>query len=67
MTVAHDVDAALGWLEERRKASRLSVRHIDISRCPDWSLVEGELQHRSGRYFQIVGTRVVDGDYAGWC
>jgi len=60
------VPPALEWLEQRRIASRLAVRPVSLSECRGWLLADGELRHRTGRYFQVVGARGSNGEYVGW-
>lgn len=53
------------WLAERRAASALHVERIPFAACDEW-LLDRELRHRTGRYFQVVGVDVRSGPYAGW-
>lgn len=60
------IDGGLrGWLEQRRTASGLRVQRVSLADCAEWVL-DRELRHRTGRYFQVVGVDVQSGSYAGW-
>ena len=52
----NDVSA---WLADRRQRSDLRVTPATLSGCSQWKLVDGELRHRTGRYFQVVGARAL--------
>lgn len=45
------------WLEERRAASRLSVRVIPWRECTAWRFERGRLAHATGGFFSVVGIR----------
>ncbi|MGW4940882.1 NDP-hexose 2,3-dehydratase family protein [Actinoplanes sp. NPDC004185] len=56
-----------GWLGERRHAHRFRVDRIPLSDLRDWSFspADGNLRHRSGRFFTVEGLEVtVDEDPA---
>lgn len=37
------------------------VRRVSMTECRDWLVHEGRLQHRTGRYFQVIGAKDAGG------
>ncbi len=56
-----------GWLEARRKASRMTCAPITWEDCRGWRIdgEHGAIVHRTGRFFSIVGTRTPAADASG--
>ncbi|MGW3730418.1 NDP-hexose 2,3-dehydratase family protein [Streptomyces sp. NPDC000851] len=59
-----------GWLAERARAHRFTVRRVPLDRLEQWSFAPdtGDLVHRSGRFFAVRGlaARVDEGPYGSW-
>ncbi|MFJ6658895.1 NDP-hexose 2,3-dehydratase family protein [Streptomyces sp. NPDC091377] len=59
-----------GWLDERARAHRFTVRRVPLDRIEQWSFAPGtgDLVHRSGRFFAVRGlaARVDEGPYGSW-
>ena len=55
-----DVEAARGWLHERRGAQRCRVERIPFASLRGWGFEPGsdDLVHESGRFFRVQGVRV---------
>lgn len=64
--VLHRVDAIRHWLDQARAKCDMGVRRIGLRDSKEWHARSGEIRHRSGRYFSVVGVNVSDeqvGDY----
>lgn len=45
------------WFSEVRKHAHLEITKIPFSASSTWSIVDGSLEHQSGRFFQVSGIR----------
>ncbi|UUS31607.1 NDP-hexose 2,3-dehydratase family protein [Streptomyces changanensis] len=59
-----------GWLAARSRAHRFAVRRVPLDRLDGWSFTpdEGDLVHRSGRFFAVRGlaATVDEGPFGSW-
>ncbi|AWW37570.1 NDP-hexose 2,3-dehydratase [Streptomyces sp. AS58] len=59
-----------GWLAERARAHRFTVRRVPLDELDHWSFAPGtgDLVHRSGRFFAVRGlsARVDEGPIGNW-
>ena len=52
------------WRDERARDSACTCEPIGFSESGEWRLKAGELVHRTGRFFSVVGARTVSSDTA---
>ncbi|WP_328609957.1 NDP-hexose 2,3-dehydratase family protein [Amycolatopsis sp. NBC_00345] len=59
--------AAMTWLRERRRRGSFRVTPVPFSRLDGWSFRpgDGDLVHRSGRFFTVEGAQVTTPDGTG--
>ncbi|MFE4373636.1 NDP-hexose 2,3-dehydratase family protein [Streptomyces sp. NPDC056835] len=59
-----------GWLAERARSHRFTVRRVPLDRLDHWSFAPGtgDLVHRSGRFFAVRGlsARLGEGPFGNW-
>lgn len=54
------------WLNERRRRFGLQVAPTSLPQCEKWQIIDGELRHVSGRFFQVVGARAITPAGGSW-
>ena len=52
------------WRDERARDSACTCEPIGFSESGEWRLKAGELVHRTGRFFSVVGARTASSDTA---
>ncbi|MFS8201124.1 NDP-hexose 2,3-dehydratase family protein [Streptomyces sp. CWNU-52B] len=59
-----------GWLADRARAHRFTVRRVPLDRLDGWSVAPGtgDIVHRSGRFFSVRGLAVTvgEGPHRAW-
>jgi oxidase EvaA len=51
-------ESLAGWLAGRRLESALVQRRIALAESRSWRVEHGEIVHRTGGFFSVVGVRV---------
>ncbi|WP_281367948.1 NDP-hexose 2,3-dehydratase family protein [Nonomuraea typhae] len=55
----HGIDEVLSWLSGIRSTVDISTEPIPLNRIRQWHRSDGRISHESGRFFDIIGVRVV--------
>ena len=53
----------LNWIRTQKKKNKILVSKKSISNLVNWELNKKKIFHTSGRFFQIIGIRVVSNFY----
>ena len=53
----------LNWIKSQKKKNKILVTKKNISNLTNWKLNEKKIFHKSGKFFQIIGIRVVSNFY----
>ncbi|MCG8918356.1 NDP-hexose 2,3-dehydratase family protein [Actinokineospora sp. PR83] len=55
----HPDDEVLSWITQARSATDVHTRRIPLSDVDGWVRVDGRIRHETGRFFDVMGVRVV--------
>ena len=54
----NEVESIIDWINQKNKSIQVTVNKVSFKDLKDWSFVNGELEHKTGKFFKIQGLNV---------
>ena len=54
----NEVESITSWINQKRNSILVNINRISFDELKLWSFVNGELEHKTGKFFKIQGLNV---------